>query len=239
MWEVKLKGKDQDLETMARIFATGHIQVRKDNDTYYLYSEQFSTIKDENILQETSEELVEFINTAVYIRSNLQTSIKPAAYCRVLPNGTREVAFYPYGDVIFPLHISVAGQPDSLPENWYGLWQKDTFIREVFSLFAKPHHDWYSLFKVYESIRDDDELGGKGKDKIREWGGIEKDKLFYKTANWERHSKVGKSIKGKKNTPPQIPMNLGEAFNFIRHILNEWLSWKHDRQRLSTSSDSE
>jgi hypothetical protein len=64
-WLVQLKGEEEDLKALSKIFCSPDLNVGKDDDGYYyLRSLDFASINDESAREECATELVRNINVA-------------------------------------------------------------------------------------------------------------------------------------------------------------------------------
>ena len=120
---------------------------------------------------------------------------------------------------------------DIAPLTWLDLWGKHENVEYVLRMFSeKKLLDWFALYKIYETIRDDPrhkEENTEGKANIIRWTSEDENESFFQTANWYRHSDFGKN-KGRPNAKPSKEMSLGEGNHFIRGLIYHWLEWKQN-----------
>lgn len=224
-WEVKLKGEASYLKELATVFCTPDIFISNHDEGFFLKSIKFNQFKDKRELYEFSLEMIDFINTSSKISCNRHIPLEPDGFWLVGIDGAKKLDFFAIGDVTLSLQQCVYGNSVP-PREWYDLWYSNENIKYVFRLFNSTSLlDWFSLFMIYETIRDDPQQNDGGKSKIESWINVEKNKAFFDTANWYRHSNHGKS-KGKPNLRPKSEISLSDGNNLIRDLINRWLDWK-------------
>lgn len=124
------------------------------------------------------------------------------------------------------------------PNAWYELWEKQDHVKYVFRLFDSDSQlDWFSLFKIYETIRDDPMHSNNPKGvtkagikRIKKWISTEENDNFRHTANkFHRHSEFATKPNGERYIEPEKEMSLSEGNNLIRGLIKNWIEWKQER----------
>ena len=111
-------------------------------------------------------------------------------------------------------------------------------MKYVFRLFESDSQlDWFSLFKIYETIRDDPmhsdipkKVRDAGIERIKQWISTEQNDNFRHTANkLHRHSAFAKQTNSRNYIEPEREMSLSEGNNLILGVIKNWLEWKLER----------
>lgn len=142
-------------------------------------------------------------------------------------SGERIMKFIAIGKITAPTLLIVSS--DEIPSrNGFNLFTQNLKVKESLTLFNNAGIDWFTLYKIYETVRDDEPdipTSKVGRSKIKQWGGENEYDRFYKTANWHRHSAFGKHNE-KPNAKPINLMSVNEAQEFMRKVLIAWLQYK-------------
>jgi hypothetical protein len=106
---------------------------------------------------------------------------------------------------------------------WLEASRNDSNIAKIISLFNNDL-DWVNLYRIYEVIRDD--CGGE-KD-LRDLCGISNSQLtqFTRTANHPEVTGITARHGSLSSEPPTNPMLLEEARQFIKAIMDCWITHK-------------
>ena len=224
-WEVKLKGDDVFLKELAEEYVEPEISVTFHKEGYFLKSEEFNQLGERSELFEKAGNILEFINASSKVFANKLGAVEPDGFWVVDSNGERKEELFGVGIASVQFQNILMGIGVA-PKEWYQIWKSNEAVKYVFRLLlSETLLDWFSLFKIYETIRDDDghlSASRKGIEKIESWTSVEQNKIFHKTANWHRHTVFGKS-KGKVNEKPLIEMTLSEGNNYILGLTKVWL----------------
>ncbi|MFA5353483.1 MAG: hypothetical protein WC291_04595 [Thermodesulfovibrionales bacterium] len=236
-WEVKLRGDVNLLSRLAEEMQRQDLAVICNDGEYFLRSKYFSSQTDKGELFERANQVIQFLNGSLDIVSNRIEAIKSDGFWLVHDDGRREEESFGFLSLIMPLSaLSLAESRCSTPPyDWFELWQTQENVKYVFHLLGSGKLDWFSLFNIYETVRDDPQYSSTDKWKrvetIKSWISEQQNTLFFETANWYRHSDYGKYYdkkckEEKPNSPPDEEMSLSEGNSFIRQLVNEWLTWK-------------
>jgi len=226
-WEVKLKGDGLFLNELSQEYCSPELCILARDEEYFLTSNKFSLLSDNLALYLRGVELIEFINASSKMFSNKHRPIELDGFWSI-DEGIRKNEFIAIGDVSLSFtHVVFENNP--APKEWYQIWEAFDRVKYVFRLFNDDSLlDWFSLFMIYETIRDDRTFADKpkeGVEKIEECISKIKNESFFKTANWYRHSDFGKT-RGEANIRPSIEMSLSEGNNLIRDLINFWMNCK-------------
>ena len=220
-WEVKLKGDDVFLKELAREYVEPDISVTFHKEGYFLKSEEFNQLGERSELFEKVGNIIEFINASSKIFTNKVKAVEPDGFWVVGSNGERKEEFFGVGTASVRF-LNILTTSGVAPKEWYQLWESNEAIKYVFRLLlSESLLAWLPLFKIYETIRDDEghsSTSRKGIKKIESWTSVEQNKIFHRTANWHRHTFFGKS-----NEKPLIEMTLSEGNNYILGLTKVWL----------------
>ena len=229
-WEVKLKGDSSFLHELSKECCFPELCVKLIEGDYFLSSNMFSLLSDKSEISEKADRVIQYINASSKLSSNRHKPIKPDGFWSS-DKGVRKYEFGATGQLSISFHnIIIENNP--APKEWYSLWEEDDRIKYVVRLFdSNLLLDWFSLFMIYETIRDDPMYADNpkkaakiGLEKIKE-SLLEKNTDFFETANWSRHSDFGKT-RGKENVLPEKEITLSEGNDLIRDLIKNWLKWK-------------
>ena len=235
-WEVKLKGDNSFLMELAKEYNGPGLSITSHDEGWFLKSKDFNQLVDRADLFEKAGNIIEFINASARIFSNKMEPVESDGFWIIEESGQRKEEFFAVGKASFQI-MNVLFSSGVAPKEWYQLWESNPEIKYIFRFFqGNSLLDWFSLFKIYETIRDDEQLSEKsdeGIKKIRSWTSFEENQIFFKTANWYRHTFFGKS-KEKPNKKPLNEMSLADGNNYMRKLTIEWISWKVEDNKASS-----
>jgi hypothetical protein len=227
IWEVKLKGDKEILARLSEKYQTPELTILCDNGMYFLRSSYFSSLPQGGELLDKANQILHFINISLRLTSSGIDLVETDGFWLMNENGKREQRnFGVLNPTLTPLTL-ISVYKEIPPYEWFELWTKHPEVKYVFRLFSSGQIDWFSLFKIYETIRHDPKHNNSrdGDRRIKSWTSKKRNRCFLTTANWHRHSDYGKN-KGTPNAPPSNEMSLSEGNDFIRQIVCEWLTWK-------------
>jgi hypothetical protein len=225
-WQIKLEAETSLLEKLSVEFSDPALHIFHDSDCWFLESTYLDSDKSSEIYA-TGEKLVDYLNHTLWLYAYRPNSIKSNGYCLLTSAGERVSKFLAIGKGTAPTRLIVYSN-DIPGRNSFDLFSEHEKVRESLAFFNNAEIDWFTLYKIYETARDDEPdipTTNDGIALIEKWGGIDENKRFFETANWQRHSVFGK-IKGKLNKPADNPMTLSEAQRFVRTVLIAWLEHK-------------
>ena len=218
------------MQILAEQASVGFFKLVTENSDIYLELAGFQKDCDVVDIQDIADETVRFLNVSIKLASCLDPELKTNGFYWIDEYGQPNLKFFGAGSFSAPLHLCVYDSNAKVPECWPDIWRNSEQAQDVFRIFENKHQDWFSLFKIYETIRDDpahkDARGPvNGVKHIKMWGGAENNESFFQTANWHRHAAYGRK-KGTPNKRPDKPMGESEAFNYIGKLIVNWLNWK-------------
>ncbi len=225
-WQIKLKAESNLLEKLSSEFCSPELLIFHDSDCWFLESTYLDS-NDSSEIYANGEKLIDYLNHSLWLYAYRSNSIESNGYCLLTETGERVIKFFAIGPIIAPTRLIVYSN-DIPSRNGLDLFSQHEKVREALAFFNNTEIDWFTLYKIYETARDDEPDIPTTKDGIaliEKWVGIDENKRFFETANWQRHSVFGK-IKGKPNEPTNNPMSLSEAQRFIRTVLIKWLEHK-------------
>lgn len=225
-WQIKLKAEPNLLEKLSGEFRDPELHIFHDSDLWYLESTHLDSDESSEIYRR-GEELIEFLNHTLWLYAYRPNSIQSNGYCLLTGAGERVLKFLAIGPSIAHTKLIICSN-DIPSRKSLDLFSKHEKVREALAFLSKAEIDWFALYKIYETARDDEPdipTTEDGIALIKKWAGVDDNKRFFETANWHRHSVFGK-IQGKLNKPAANPMTLSEAQRFIRTVLVAWLEYK-------------
>lgn len=226
MWEIKLKAEPRFLEPLPKCYVNSNLQVIESDKEYFIRSNRFCKITDKEVLYEYGESLVHFLNVSYQITYQVDPEIVSNGYYSYEENGERKLIFQAIGSAFLSVKQVVFCLDKSLESKWFKIWENNENVRDVYRLLSGTV-DWFCLFKVYETIRDDESFGSakKGIEMIIKWSELSENDSFFRTANYHRHAMFSK-YKGRENSSTAHNMNIEVAEIYVHKILTKWMEWK-------------
>jgi len=222
-WRVKLKAEAALLEKLSYEFKNPELYLFHDSNLWFLESSYF----DSEMHSETyaiGEKLIDYLNHTLWLYAYRFKAIESDGYYSLNEKGEWVNDFLGFGQLVSPTRLIV--RSNDIPDRKIlAVFTQNLKVQESLSLFANTSPDWVTLFKIYETVRDDKSESEDGIALIKEWTGETDNKRFFDTANWHRHSAHGRFRK-EPNKLPDNPMPLSEAQRFIRKMLMAWLDSK-------------
>lgn len=229
-WRVRLTAESELLRKLSEEFSNPELHIFQVSDCWFLESIYLDS-ENRSDTYSAGEKLIDFLNHTLWLYAYRPESIKSDGY------------FSPNADGVWVNQFTALGTAQALTKlivysheipskNDFDLFAKNWKIKEALALLARPYPDWFTLYKIYEIVRDDEPdipTTKYGEFLIKEWAGIDENDRFFSTAHWHRHSVFGKS-RNKLNTPPHRPMSISEGERFIRVIFKKWLEFKREIQ---------
>jgi hypothetical protein len=220
-WQINLKAEPSLLEKLSVEFCNPELHIFRDTECWFLESTYLDSDESSEIY-ETGEKLIDFLNQTLWLYAYKSDSIQSNGYYLLNGDEKRICKFLACGGQISAPTLLIV-QSNTIPSrNGFDLVVRTEKVRASLALFNNQNIDWFTLFKIYETIRDDDPLLGVTKDCKtlidEKWSSKQDSKRFRDTAHWHRHSMFRKT-----SEKPIHPMSLSEAQNFIRRLLISWL----------------
>lgn len=218
------------LRKLSEEFSNPELHIFRVADCWFLESIYLDS-ENRSDIYSTGEMLVDFLNHALWLYACRPESIKSQGYFSPDTEGVWVNQFFALGNAQAPTKLTVYSH-DIPSKSDFDVFARNWKVKEALALLAAPSPNWFTLFKIYETVRDDEPdipTTKHGEFLIKKWGGIDENDRFFDTANWHRHSVFGKR-RGKLNKPPHHPMSISEGECFIRTILKSWLAFKREVQ---------
>jgi len=230
-WLVQLSGDKYDLEDLPAWFPTSEARVIEASDGYYLESSLFEFVEDSSEVHRLAEGLREHIlGAARLMRPDFQ-SLGVGAVIRQYEDGRRDA--FVMGSATLTLQsakLKATGTVGSgnttsqlpRPTQWISLATRDVKVAQALRLWGTGPIDWVNLYRVFEVIEGD--IGGAIY--RNKWTTHTEAVRFTRTAN--SVAVLGDAARHAKPNvlAPAKPMSLGEARNFVRHLLEQWIDSK-------------
>ncbi|MBI4302647.1 MAG: hypothetical protein HY664_08570 [Chloroflexi bacterium] len=231
-WLVRLKGEEFDLEDLATEIRSPSFNVAKENDYYYLTSLGFNSLTTADDVRAKATELIRVINGAASLTFAKFQGVEFDALTLIEPNGRRHNYIYLAATLTARARVSatlttvnsegtedLSQQPTEM-ESWVTLAMQERDVADCLHFFRDG--TWFSLYKVYEIVRDD---SGRDDRRIIRNGWATKSELsrFRGTAQSQAALGVEARHASKRYKPPSEPMSISEARSLIRDLLRNWL----------------
>lgn len=218
IWQIKLQADPSLLEKLSSEFCNPELRLFHDSDCWLLESLRLQS-KVYSEIYEEGERLIDYLNQTLWLYAFRLNPIQSNGYYLLTGSGERECKFLAIGKAIAPTRLIVYA--NEIPsKKSFDMLMKDEKVSEALALFNNTEIDWVTLYKIYETVRDDKPNNSTSTDNKnlidKEWP------RFRDTANyWHRHS-----MHRKKAKKPDNPMSLSEAKQFVRNTLIAWLKDK-------------
>lgn len=225
-WRVKLKAEPDLLEKLSKEFGNPDLHIFQDSDCWFLGSTYLDS-EEHSEIYTTGEKLIDYLNQTLWLYAYRLNQIKSDGYYSQSRTGEWVNKFLAIGRAIASTMLIVHSN-DTPDRKSFDVFVQNWKVKEALALFTNAQPDWITLFKIYETARDDEPdipTTSDGIALIKKWAGEIENKRFFDTANWHRHSVFGKT-REKLNEPPDHPMSLSEGQQFIRKLLIAWLEYK-------------
>jgi hypothetical protein len=232
-WAVSLASDNAiDLKIARALFEigdpqVGEIKVLTDRLETALFSDQFEKMSAALDVADASTPIIDAINGICFILDPARSPLRRSGVHECLPTGE-----WGGGTVFASVAISLGnarvtafasvvdkdGNVQAPPQSRQSVWLqnavKDAHALDVLA-YIRETPDWFLLYKAYETMKTDEGAAAGWPDT----GG------FSRSANIHRHFSGHSSA---KQTPgkPFVPMELGEATDFVRSLATQWLNSK-------------
>lgn len=222
-WQIKLEAETSLLGKLSAEFCNPELRIFHDSDCWFLESTYLNS-DDSSEIYTNGEKLIDYLNHTLWLYAYRPNSINSNGYYLLASTGERVMKFLAIETITAPIRLIVYSNdiPSRISLDLFSAHEK---VREALAFFNKAEIDWFTLYKIYETVRDDDPnspVSAAYKALIDEAWNLKKDsKRFRDAANWHRHSAFN-----KKNERPVNPMTLSEAKQFVRQVLINWLEHK-------------
>lgn len=218
---VRLTGDTIKLKILSLEFTEPDFNVVEIGSTYYIESTQFKGLNNDEIYNLANENL-ERINLLFKYHTGYKDNFGIDCIMKINDDGGKSYYKLLEGKIIGISQITVTGQivdaedkskSCSTLEDYYRKMKKFIEVEKVIRLFGNP--TWANLYVINEVICYD---MGEKLFTLR-WTTRTENRRFKQTANLHRHHKV-------KENPPEKPMSIKEAQNYIKGISTRWINWK-------------
>lgn len=237
MWMIELRGEKFDLEELPKRFSSDRLSVREIGGSYFLVSDQFNALSEENEIYDMAETFIERINGIMKIVMGNYRPASIGAVVQIDKQGKehRSIRIKPEPIVVRvktsgKVQIVTPGSQEEHIQNgreiadeqfWAEAADKHNNVEKVLKLFIKEL-TWDILYKIWEVIEED-----RGSDVFnKNWATEARVELFTQTAN--NYLAIGEDARHahEKWDPPKNPMEINDARALIKTIAVSWLSEK-------------
>lgn len=221
IWEVRITGDKSDLEELSKILTSKDLSIVKENEHFILKSEDFDILSDYGEVKTKTNELLNTVNAIAQLTLDSREIIK---YNHIFQLDEYKITGMcleskigvfsrVYIRKIFPYDETEIYNPI---RNCKKLAEKDKNVKDVFDLIVFNFDSWYTLYKIFETLRKDELFV----EVLKEGNYSKKAKLLKQTANHYRHAD-----NEKHPLPPNV-ITLSEAKSFTKLVLLKWLAQK-------------
>ena len=241
-WAVALESDDKvDLEKARVLFKIGNPQVGEIKVVTgrletALFSDQFEDMSEAWDVAQAFTPIIDAINGICFIHDFDRSPLRRSGVHGRLQTGEWDAGTI-FGSATFSLGITramafasaidkdgnVIEPPQSQQSVWLQSALKDESALDILT-YLRGTPDWFLLYRAYEAMREDGGTAAGWPDTGR----------FSRSANIRRHFSGHSSA---KQTPdkPFVPMELGEATDFIRSLATLWLNSKFSGAEMAPS----
>ncbi len=222
-WRVELCGSAEELALLVEYSCPPAWEVRCENErTYYLVSEDLASCPAENEVWEQADLLLKNIRGAIWVERGVAPPIEVGGVVRVYPDGQRSIAVRRM--VVWSIEAPLMDN-SILVRDVAARKRRDPLVAEVMRYLDQPV-EAFDLYKVFEIVRRD--VGGAKNLDAKGWYLDGECRRFAQSVNNPKvlGDKARHSDRG--DAPPDCPMTMEEASNFIRQLTSKWLGWKDE-----------
>lgn len=233
IWIIELGGERFDLQELLRLRSPSNVEVFEEADRFYLRAAEFRSYTEARAVLDRAIEIVGVLNGIAKLEIENWENIRVAGVAKEEPNGTRTQFLFAEsirsrsrmgGNLtITRADGSVETTTENSLETFANLATRDVNVNRALRLFGSGTPTWVSLYKIYEIIESEIDIG-----EMVNCGWTSKNEIrsFKQTAN--SVSAVGDDARhGSEYTePPRSPTPLAEAESLISRLLKNWLRSK-------------
>jgi hypothetical protein len=235
-WKVALIGNETSLQELAKVWNKPELTIEKEVDSYILNSSHFTSLTSDQDVREKADMLLVPLNAGIKLELGIVRPIEITHTIQIRPNGAKLAYKMCYEVVV----ASAFSEPEVIIKNEKGeireirnpadstlslseLAQSDVNVTKVCQYINQDLNSWLTLYKIYEVIEAEcfPPLQRNGE----YW---KKAALFRRTANNPSSSGLN-SRHAIDDSPPETPMSLSDAQNFIKLLIKEWLETKKNK----------
>jgi hypothetical protein len=218
-WLVRLRGQRSDLEDLSEWLTSSDLNVRKEDDHFYLRCSEFEPLTDADDVRGRATELLDIINGASMLRSGSYLPVELDTVAWIDEEGKLRLLV---GSSVTARWPVLAAQSPTGIESLVTLAREDKKVADILHFFQKG--DWHGLYKAWELVGD--AVGGEHKLKKQPWVDERAKRRFTQTAQSRevlgdaaRHASedYDKPIRGR-------PMTLDEARGFVKFVIESWVA---------------
>lgn len=235
-WFVTLKGEEFDLQELVKFNSPPKIEIKKDNEAYYLGSEKFNLCKEAREVEKIGKEIINVLNGIAKLHFQNWKDINLDKPIFIDTDGKRHLFLLCEPEIIrikesIELKVTKAdgtiitlNDEPSFIESTSKITNRDSRLEKALRIYGSREHNWANLYIIYEIIETD--VGGKNVIDNKGWMSKSKIKIFKHTAN--STVAIGDDARhhDEINIPPAKPMLLSEAEELIANLLKKWIETK-------------
>ncbi len=236
-WLLILKGHEFDLEDLPSVLNNPELAVIKRDNKYLLRSSDFQAFTSADEVRERGLVLLDLLNGAAKLYFDSYREIAEDGVAQIDDDGKLHRTFFVSvveevraKDRVSVVSILSDGSrvPVQLPSqdpkirHWIKLARQHKHVADALHFFRE--NNWFSLYKVFEIIRDD--VGNKQSITSKGWVSSSELNRFTQTA--QSRATLGDFARHASSNyvPPDNPMSLQEAQSLLKQLLSGWLNSK-------------
>jgi hypothetical protein len=233
-WIVYLTGDKNDLQILSEDLKNPEFTIEKEDASYILKSQCFTSLTTDHDVREKTNEFLTILNAGIKLDLNAYEKITISHTMQLHPDGTKTGCVQCGCACVIarPLPVIVEINGKRVPENranftsaLINLAKSDEMVAKVSKYLNQDFNLWVNLYKIYEVMEKDGFPPLQPKQKNSIYG--KKASLFRRTANNPSSSGLN-SRHANDDSPPENPMSLPEAQEFIKTLIHEWLKTKQE-----------
>jgi hypothetical protein len=235
-WKVQIDGSSADVDYLPDLLTERKFRVTKDEDVYYLKSDMFADLSEPEAVYDLAIRMLPLIEGTAKLDRGESGPLTVGAIVLTQEDGSeKRTLFLPKTamQANSRLHITkgtvIDGDGNVVPSGpsdmalWLETAMQDARVEKAIRLY-RSEHSWVNLYRLYEVVGED--VGGRETIARRGWMKDSDIDRFKRTANNARVLGDEARHGHESYQPPQNPMTLAEAEQFIKTLLTKWLRAK-------------
>ena len=238
MWEIAIRGDNDVIQELSKVFTGSEYSIEKRNGNYVLLSQQFENLDNYSLVKARALELLTVLNGGLVLISRPDARLSMEGVMERQENG--RVIHYAEGTCTCTCSahctavvmradgtIEEAYATDPLPK-WIRIAESDDHVARALLLVAHDFNTWYGLYKIGEVIEEGGcTLCRRGGPLRGDFQRLKRTAQSYKLLGVDARHASNKNDSSIK-TPMPDPMTLEEAKSFILRLMQGWLNEKQN-----------
>ena len=218
-WLIRLRGHQSDLEDLSEWLTLPNLNVKKEDDHFYLRSSEFGPLTDADEVRGRATELLDIVNGASTLRSGSYLPVELDTIAWIDAEGKLR---HLVGSSVTAKWRVLAAHPPTGIESLVSLARGNKKVADVLHFFQKG--DWGSLYKAWELVGD--AVGSEHKLTKKPWVDEGSKRRFTHTAQNRKVLDDAARHASDRYANPITggPMTLNEARVFVRSVIEAWVA---------------